>query len=138
MPACLGGEVALLAVATGLWAACGGAPGGAARRVLLVLAALAMGVQSGAMLAASPALRPSTYLTGTLATFLMRGAGGLQGTADRWVPVRLLALAAGAAATAAVRHAAPAWAAALPSATVAAGLLTALPRRRMNPREPGT
>ncbi len=126
--ACLAGEAVLLAVLAALWAAAGGAPGGAERDGMLGAAALAMGAQTGAMLGAGPAARPSTYLTGTLATFVTRGLGRPPGDdgpgADRWVPVRLTALVVGAAAAAALLRAAPDTAALLPLVLVAVALMT--------------
>lgn len=123
--ACLAGEIVLLAVDAALWAASGAAPTGVLREALLVVAALAMGGQSGAMLTAGPAGRPSTYLTGSLATFITRRVGAGEGTADRWVPVRLAALAAGAASAALLARTAAAWTAALPPALVTVATLSA-------------
>jgi uncharacterized membrane protein YoaK (UPF0700 family) len=122
---CLAGEAVLLAVDAVVWARSAAAPGSALRDLLLFLAAVAMGGQSGAMLAAGSVARPSTYLTGSLATFITRGAGGAGGGADRWVPVRLVALVAGAASAAVLHRAAPPWTAALPPALVALAVLTA-------------
>ncbi|MDI5971955.1 YoaK family protein [Streptomyces sp. SL13] len=128
--ACLACEAALLTCAAAVWAGCGAPPGGALRDVLLCAVAAAMGVQTGAMLGAGPAARPSTYLTGTLATFITRGVTGPPDDggpgADRWVPVRLAALVVGAGAASAVLRGAPVAAAFLPPALVAAALLTAL------------
>jgi uncharacterized membrane protein YoaK (UPF0700 family) len=127
--AALACEGVLLAAAAVAWALGGTPPSGAARDVLLCAAAVAMGIQSGAMLGAGTAARPSTYLTGSLATFVTRGVGRLPGDGrpgtDGWVPVRLAALAGGAGAAAAVFRFAPSWTAALPPALVAAALLTA-------------
>ncbi|MCW2937724.1 MAG: conserved rane protein of unknown function [Actinomycetia bacterium] len=122
---CLVGEAALLAVGAGVWAASGGTPSAGARDVLQFGAAAAMGGQAAAMVAAGRAAAPTTYLTGTLATYIVRGLGNSSSRPDRWVPVRLGALIAGAAAAMAVRGAAPAWAGALPCALVTAATLTA-------------
>ena len=127
--ACLACEALLLCAAAVVWATCGAPPTGAPRDVLLCTVAVAMGAQSGAMLGAGPAARPSTYLTGALATFVThgvgRGPGGDGPRADRWVPVRLAALATGAGGAAAVFRFAPGWTPFLPPALVAAALLTA-------------
>ncbi|MEU6366987.1 DUF1275 family protein [Streptomyces sp. NPDC046931] len=121
---CLIGEAALLAVGAGFWAASGGAPDGVARHALQAGAAVAMGGQAAAMVAAGRAAAPTTYLTGTLATYIVHGVG--RGRPDRWVPARLGALIAGAAAAMALRRAAPSWAGALPFVLVAAAVLTAI------------
>jgi uncharacterized membrane protein YoaK (UPF0700 family) len=121
---CLVGEVALLTVGAGVWAASGGAPSAGTRDVLQFGAAAAMGAQSAAMVAAGRAAAPTTYLTGTLADYIVRGLG-TSSRPDRWVPVRLGALIAGAAAAMAVRMAAPPWAGALPCALVTVAILTA-------------
>ncbi|MGW5482483.1 DUF1275 family protein [Streptomyces sp. NPDC004008] len=120
---CLIGEAVLLAVGAGFWAASGGAPGAGARAALQCGAAMAMGGQAAAMVAAGRAAAPTTYLTGTLATYIVRGVGRTR--PDGWVPARLAALIVGAAATMALRRVAPAWAGALPFVLVAAATLTA-------------
>ncbi|MFJ5532869.1 DUF1275 family protein [Streptomyces sp. NPDC093261] len=120
---CLIGEAVLLAVGAGFWAASGGAPAAVARDVLQCGAAVAMGGQAAAMVAAGRAAAPTTYLTGTLATYIVRGAG--RARPDGWVPARLGALIAGAAAAMALRKAAPSWAGALPFVLVAAATLIA-------------
>jgi uncharacterized membrane protein YoaK (UPF0700 family) len=122
---CLVGEAVLLAVGAGFWAASGGAPGETARHVMQCGAAAAMGGQAAAMLAAGRAAAPTTYLTGTLATYIVRGLGSALAPPDRWVPVQLGALIAGAAAAMALRYTAPAWAGALPFALVTAATLAA-------------
>ena len=127
--AALACEAVLLVLAAAGWVIGGAPPAGASRDVLLCAVAVAMGTQSGAMLGAGPSARPSTYLTGTLASFVTRGLAGVpRGAAegaDRWVPVRLGALALGAGCAAAVFRFAPDWTAFLPPALVAAALLTA-------------
>ncbi len=126
---CLACEAVLLTVTAVVWASAGAPPVGAPRDVLLCVAAVAMGGQSGAMLGAGPAARPSTYLTGSLATFVTRGVGQVPGGdrpgTDRWVPVRLTALAVGAGAAAAVFRSAPGWTPFLPPVLVVAAVLTA-------------
>ncbi|MEW1775098.1 YoaK family protein [Streptomyces sp. NPDC086777] len=120
---CLAGEALLLAVGAVVWAVLGGTPGRAARDALQFGAALTMGVQSGAMVAAGRAAAPTTYLTGTLATYIVKGVGA--GRPSRWVPVRLGALIAGAAACMAVLRSAPGWAGLLPPGLVVCALLSA-------------
>lgn len=122
---CLVGEAVLLAVGAGVWAAVGGAPGGMLRHVLQCGAGLTMGVQAAAMVAAGRAAAPTTYLTGTLATYIVRGVGSASAPPDRWVPLRLLGLIAGAAAAMALRRVAPEWAGVLPFLLVAAAALIA-------------
>ena len=122
------GEALLLAVGAVVWAVLGGAPGRTARDLLQFGAALTMGIQSGAMVAAGRAAAPTTYLTGTLATYIVKGVGA--GRPNRWVPVRLAALIAGAGACAAVLRTAPGWAGALPPVLVACALLAARAPRR--------
>ncbi|MDF3288772.1 YoaK family protein [Streptomyces silvisoli] len=139
---CLAGETAVLAAYATLWAGSGGAPGGLMRQVLLCVAAVAMGGQSAAMLVAGRAARPSTYFTGTLATYVASGAGAAVGAADRWVPVRLAALVAGAAVAAVLHHWAPAWAAVPAPVLVLAAVLGATyrpprPARKTVPEHKG-
>ncbi|MFJ7900018.1 DUF1275 family protein [Streptomyces sp. NPDC096198] len=121
--ACLLGEAVLLAVGAGVWAAAGGAPAGVTRDVLQGGAALAMGGQAAAMVAAGRAASPTTYLTGTLAAYIVHGVG--RARPDGWVPARLGALIVGAAATMGLRRAAPPWAGVLPFALVTAAALIA-------------
>ncbi|MDT0466183.1 DUF1275 family protein [Streptomyces gibsoniae] len=120
---CLIGEAVLLAVGAGFWAASGGAPGAVARDALQCGAAMAMGGQAATMVAAGRAAAPTTYLTGTLATYIVHGVG--RSRPDGWVPARLGALIVGAAAAMALRRVAPAWAGALPFVLVSAATLIA-------------
>ncbi|MGW1162523.1 DUF1275 family protein [Streptomyces sp. NPDC002513] len=120
---CLIGEAVLLALGAAVWAASGGAPTGVARDALQCGAAVAMGGQAAAMVAAGRAAAPTTYLTGTLATYIVRGVG--RARPDGWVPARLGALIAGAAAAMALRQVAPSWAGALPFVLVAVATLVA-------------
>ncbi|MFK0295427.1 DUF1275 family protein [Streptomyces sp. NPDC090442] len=122
---CLLGEAALLAAGAGAWAASGGTPGGVTRDVLQCGAAAAMGAQCAAMVAAGRAAAPTTYLTGTLATYIVRAPGSGPGRSDPWVPARFAALIAGAAAAVVLHQTAPAWAGVLPAALVAAAAQTA-------------
>ncbi len=131
---CLAGEAVLLTAGAVAWAAAHGAPGEGARDALLIGAAVAMGVQSGAMVAAGASGRPSTYLTGTLTVFLVRTIGTTSGAGpDPWMPGRLLALLAGAAAAAWLHRVAVVWTAAVPAALVTAALLTAVWHRLPRP-----
>ncbi|MFF4121500.1 YoaK family protein [Streptomyces sp. NPDC001714] len=133
---CLVGEALLLTAGAVVWAVQGGAPGRGARDVLQFGAALTMGIQSGAMVAAGLAAAPTTYLTGTLATYIVKGVGA--GRPSRWVPVRLAALIAGAAACAAVLRTAPGWAGVLPPVLVVCALLAAgAPAARTRRDAPG-
>ncbi|MFE9610721.1 DUF1275 family protein [Streptomyces sp. NPDC006012] len=129
---CLVAEAVVLAAIAGVWAAVGGTPDGTTRHVLQFGAALAIGVQSAAMVAAGRAAAPTTYLTGTLATYIVKGLGSTR--SQRWVPARLGALVAGAAACMALLRAARTWAPVLPVALVVCALLMAcLPLVRMGP-----
>ncbi|MGW3952244.1 DUF1275 family protein [Streptomyces sp. NPDC004752] len=120
---CLGGEAVTLAVGAGIWAVVGGTPGNTMRDVLQFGAAAAMGIQAAAMVAAGRTAAPTTYLTGTLATYIVKGVGAAR--PDRWVPARLCALIVGAGACMALLRAAPAWAAALPAVLVLCAIPTA-------------
>jgi uncharacterized membrane protein YoaK (UPF0700 family) len=108
----LGAEAALLAAGALAWGLTGGTPGETARDVMQFGAALAMGVQAACMVAAGRAAAPTTYLTGTLATYIAKGIG--TGRPGVWVPLRFVGLIAGAAVSAALLKEARAWAA-LPS-----------------------
>ncbi|MFF7981481.1 DUF1275 family protein [Streptomyces sp. NPDC007901] len=123
----LAGEALLLAAGAVTWALLDGAPGPLARDVLQCGAALTMGIQSGAMVAAGHAAAPTTYLTGSLATYIVKGVGA--GRPNRWVPARLAALMVGAAASMAVLRNAAAWAGVLPPVLVVCALLAAGVRR---------
>lgn len=112
--ACLAADAVVLAGVAVAWAAVGGHPNGAGRAALIAVLALAMGLQTGAMLAAGPAGAPTTYFTSTLSNLLTNPAGsGL-------AAFRLAALVAGAVVAAVLHTWAPAWAASPPP------LLTAL------------
>ncbi|MFG3288024.1 DUF1275 family protein [Streptomyces sp. NPDC048179] len=119
----LAAEALLLAAGAVAWAALGGAPGPVARDVLQCGAALTMGIQSGAMVAAGSAAAPTTYLTGTLATYIVKGVRA--GRLNRWVSARLAALMVGAAVSMAVLRTAPPWAGVLPPVLVVCALLAA-------------
>ena len=130
---CLLAETALLAVGALYWLAIDGRPDATTRAVLQVGAAATMGAQSAAMLAAGRLAAPTTYLTGMLATYIVRGVGAPR-SADAWVPIRLAALVLGAAAAVAVRSAAPGWTVMLPCVLVA-GATAALAKRPWRRRE---
>lgn len=121
---CLGCEAVVLVAGAGIWAAVGGAPSGTTRDLLQFGASVAIGVQAAAMVAAGRAAAPTTYLTGTLATYIIKGVGAAR--PDRWVPVRIAALIVGAAGCAALLRAAPTWAAVLPAVLVVCAVLMAL------------
>ncbi|MGW4199104.1 DUF1275 family protein [Streptomyces sp. NPDC005004] len=105
----LAAEAVLLAVGALVWGLTGGRPGETTRYVMQVGAGLAMGAQSAAMVAAGHTAAPTTYLTGTLATYIVKGVhGGRQGV---WVPLRFAGLVAGAGVSAALLKEARAWAA---------------------------
>ncbi|MFJ9175123.1 YoaK family protein [Streptomyces sp. NPDC102360] len=130
--ACLAAQCVLLgfvAVAGGLL---GGDPAGVWRTVLLVVAALAMGGQSAAMLAAGAGAAPTTYFTGTLTTLVTGVADGSgRGREQLWVTGRLLAVAGGAACAVAVRDAFPPWGFAPPVVLTAAAVACQKPAHRM-------
>ncbi|MEV5177512.1 YoaK family protein [Streptomyces flaveolus] len=105
----LGVDGLLLAAGALVWGLTDGAPGAVTRDVLQAGAALVMGTQSAAMVAAGRAAAPTTYLTGTLATFITKGVG--TGRPGVWVPLRFVGLIAGAALSAGLLKQAPAWAA---------------------------
>ncbi|MCC5474584.1 DUF1275 family protein [Streptomyces barringtoniae] len=129
----LGAEAALLAAGALAWGLTGGTPGEAARDVMQFGAALAMGVQAACMVAAGEAAAPTTYLTGTLATYIVKGIG--TGRPGVWVPLRFVGLIAGAASSAVLLKQARAWAA-LPSVILILGAIVAacvpLAARRRN------
>lgn len=134
---CLAGEAVVLAVGAVTWAALDGTPGQTARDALQFGAAATMGVQSAAMVAAGRAASPTTYLTGTLATFIVRGVGA--GRANRWVPAQLGALMVGAGTSMLLLRKAPEWAGVLPVVLVVAAMLTAVaPVIRMRRRSGGS
>jgi hypothetical protein len=60
-----------------------------------------------------------------LATYIVHGLGAASARPDGWIPLRLGALIAGAAAATALLRTAPAWAGVLPVVLVPAALLIA-------------
>lgn len=117
---CLVGEAVLLAAGAGIWAAVGGSPGRTARDLLQFGAAAAMGTPSAAMVAAGRTAAVTTYLTGTLATYIVKGVGA--GRPEHWVPARLGVLIVGAEASTGLLRAAPGWAGALPAVLLVCAL----------------
>lgn len=126
---CLIAETALLAAIAIWWLVVDGAPATPTRDVLQVAAALAMGAQSAAMVAAGRLAAPTTYLTGALATYIVNGLD-VSASTDAWVPVRLAALVAGAAGAALIRQSAPGWTAVLPCALAATAVALGSSRER--------
>ncbi|WP_328535445.1 YoaK family protein [Streptomyces sp. NBC_00344] len=125
--ACLAVETFVLAVLGVVWAVVGGRPDGAERGALIAVLAVAMGLQTGAMLAAGPGGAPTTYFTSTLSNLLISPAGGLVAAA------RVVALVVGAVGAAALHTWDPAWAALPPPLLTATALILAMskgPRRR--------
>lgn len=130
--ACLGAQSVLLGFVAVAGAALDGRPGGVWRTVLLVVAALAMGGQSAAMVAAGTAAAPTTYFTGTLTT-LVTGAvdGSARDPRNLWVAARLVAVVAGAACAVGVHESAPPWGFALPAVLAAAVAACQKPAHRL-------
>ncbi|MHC5257341.1 YoaK family protein [Streptomyces sp. UC4497] len=130
--ACLAAQCVLLgfvAVAGGLL---GGDPAGAWRTALLVVAAVAMGGQSAAMIAAGAGAAPTTYFTGTLTTLVTGVADGSgRNRGQLWVTGRLLAVVGGAACAVAVREAAGPWGFVAPVVLSAAAVACQKPAHRM-------
>ncbi|MET8009419.1 YoaK family protein [Streptomyces sp. NPDC005271] len=120
----LGVELLALGGLWAVWTAAGGHPTGGRQLVVLAVAALAMGGQSGLVRAIGPPGMSTTYLTGVLTGLLVDLV--LSGKV-RWINTALLAaLVAGAAAGGLlVAHAARA-APALPAGLVALVLLASL------------
>ncbi|MEU2156414.1 YoaK family protein [Streptomyces sp. NPDC019396] len=124
---CLFATTVILVGIAAVWVAVDGAPRGITRSLLQFAAAVAMGVESTAMVAAGHAAAPTTYLTGTLATYIVKGVGAVR--QERWIPVRFGALIVGAAISAVLLKAAPAWAAVPPVVLMLCALLAARSRR---------
>ncbi|MFC9995976.1 YoaK family protein [Nocardia sp. NPDC127526] len=115
---CLAAEAVLVAAIAIGWGIAGGELTGGWQSVLVPVAAVAMGMQSAALLAGGHGA-PTTYLTSTLTGFVsdMVAVRSL----DRSAAARLAALVAGAIGGIALHKVAPAWAFALPAVLVAAG-----------------
>ncbi|MGP3775341.1 YoaK family protein [Streptomyces sp. SDT5-1] len=118
-----------LAVAGGLL---GGEPSGLWRTALLVVAALAMGGQSAAMVAAGSGAAPTTYFTGTLTTLLTGAVDGTgRGRQQLWVTGRLSAVVAGAACAVGLRETWAPWGFVPPVVLASAALACQKPAHRM-------
>lgn len=81
----------------------------------LVLASLAMGIQSAAVMAADSS-SPTTYLTSTFTRFFSDVAA--DGTVDPWAVARIAALVIGAGSGVALNHSATNWGFALPAVLI--------------------
>ncbi|MEV6793412.1 YoaK family protein [Streptomyces sp. NPDC051320] len=122
--ACLAADTVVLAGVGVAWAAVEGHPDGVGRAVLIAVLALAMGLQTGAMLAAGPQGAPTTYFTSTLSNLLTSPSGsGL-------AVFRLAALMVGAVGAAALHTWMPAWAACPPPVLTALAVAAALVAER--------
>ncbi len=130
----LGAEAVLLAAGALVWGLTGGRPNAAIRDVMQCGAALAMGAQSAAMVAAGQAAAPTTYLTGTLATYIVKGVG--TGHPGVWVPLRLAGLMVGAAISAALLAEARPWAALPPVVLMLGAIAIACEPIRARRRDP--
>ncbi|MFJ8822784.1 YoaK family protein [Streptomyces sp. NPDC102467] len=130
--ACLAAQAVLLAGVAVVAAVFDGHPGAAWRTVLLVVAAVSMGGQSAAMVAAGSGAAPTTYFTGTLTTLVTGIADGSpRGAGQLWVAARLLAVVGGAACAVAVHTGAPAWGFVPPAVLTAAAVACQEPAQRL-------
>jgi uncharacterized membrane protein YoaK (UPF0700 family) len=130
--ACLAAQAALLAGVAVVGGVYDGRPGAAWRTALLVVAALAMGGQSAAMVAAGPGGAPTTYFTGTLTTLITGFAdGSRRGAGQLWVAARLCAVVGGAACAVALHAGAPAWGFVPPAVLTTAAVACQKPAQRM-------
>ncbi len=111
---CLAVEAVLASVLAGLAVAFGD---GLGRTPLLVLAALAMGMQSATVLAADPN-SPTTYLTSTFTRFCSDLA--TTGKVDPWSLTRIAGLVLGAGGAVALGNATGWWAFTAPAALIVA------------------
>ncbi|MBO1330871.1 DUF1275 family protein [Streptomyces sp. VRA16 Mangrove soil] len=125
-------QCGLLGAVAVIGAALDGRPGGAWQTVLLVVAAVAMGGQSAAMVAAGAGAAPTTYFTGTLTTLV---TGTVEGT-DRhagqfWVAARLTAVVGGAACAVGVHESAAPWGFVPPAVLTACAVACQKPAQRL-------
>lgn len=128
--ACLAAQTVLLAGVAVAGAVCDGRPGAAWRTVLLLTAALAMGGQSAAMVAAGAA--PTTYFTGTLTTLVTGFTdGSRRGAGQLWVAARLVAVVCGAACAVALHARTPSWGFVPPAVLSAAAVVCQKPAQRV-------
>ncbi|MFF0887026.1 DUF1275 family protein [Streptomyces sp. NPDC001046] len=131
----LAADLVLWGVGALVWGLAGGRPAETLRDLLQFGAATALGGQSAAMVTAGRAAAPTTYLTGTLAAYIVKGIG--TGRSDVWVPLRLASLVAGAALSAALLDHARAWALLPPVLLTGCALLAAglrMPRPTTGPK----
>lgn len=130
----LGVELALFAAFAVGWVALGGSPQGDAEQLpLLAVCAVALGLQSGAMLRFGIKGLSTTYLTGTLTTLVARLTRG-RGLRDVTDHASVLAgLIGGAAAGGLIFLHAPRWAPLIPVALLAAALASAVRAQRADP-----
>ncbi|WP_372344873.1 YoaK family protein [Streptomyces sp. KL116D] len=129
---CLAAQTVLLGFVAVTGGVLGGEPSGAWRDVLLVVAAVAMGGQSAAMVAAGTGAAPTTYFTGTLTT-LVTGTvdGSARGAGQWWVAGRLFAVVGAAAAAVALWRAAAPWGFVPPAVLTAAAVVCQKPAQRL-------
>ncbi|SUA81051.1 Predicted membrane protein [Nocardia otitidiscaviarum] len=114
---CLVAEAVLVGALAALAVVCGD---GFGRAPLLVLASLAMGMQSATVMAADPN-SPTTYLTSTFTRFCSDLAA--TGKADPWSPARIAGLVVGAGGAVALGRATGWWAFLVPAALIVAALV---------------
>ncbi|MEV1019519.1 YoaK family protein [Streptomyces sp. NPDC050264] len=130
--ACLAAQGVLLAGVAVVAGVCDGRPDAVGRTVLLVVAAVSMGGQSAAMVAAGSGAAPTTYFTGTLTTLVTGFADGSRREGGQpWVAARLLAVVGGAVCAVAVHTAAPAWGFVPPALFTAAAVACHKPAQRL-------
>nr|WP_285564089.1 YoaK family protein [Streptomyces sp. RTGN2] len=130
LPVMLLAEVVLLAAGAVLWA-CGVITSDAESLGLLVLMALAMGIQGRVR------ATPTNYFTGTLTSLVGRLARGALRRGDGWVVGRLVSVVAGAAVAALAVRLWPAAGAVPAAALAAAALLVEATGRRAVPAREG-
>lgn len=121
----LAAEAALLAAVTAGWEAAAGLPRGAHQLILVAAAAIAMGIQSGAVRALGVPGLSTTYLTGTLTAVLGDLAAGRGPASLRRRISLLLMLVAGAAVSGILVAQAPRLAPLVPLALLLAVIMTA-------------
>ncbi|MFI0235580.1 YoaK family protein [Streptomyces sp. NPDC016845] len=128
--ACLAAQAGLLAGVAVVGAVLDGRPDAPWRTVLLVAAALAMGGQSAAMVAAGAA--PTTYFTGTLTTLVTGFTdGSRRGARQLWVVARLFAVVGGAACAVTLHARTPSWGFVPPAVLAAAAVVCQKPAQRV-------
>lgn len=98
----------------------------------LILASLAMGIQSVTVMAADNA-SPTTYLTSTFTRFLSDLT--VDGSVDPWAVARIVGLVVGAGAAVALSNSVPDWGFALPAVLIVAAACLVLRARRTSTPE---